>query len=88
MKSSLGKACRTYVYTVALFGRRGTEPIQSQFKVPLRCSLGGYQRKAEQVGRDSGALRAPLSHLELVASLGEAVGLACPEGIGGEGFRV
>ncbi len=26
----------------------------------------GYPRKAEQVGRDSGALRAPLSRLKLV----------------------
>ncbi len=29
-------------------------------------STFGYPRKAEQVGRDSGALRAPLSRLKLV----------------------
>ncbi len=29
----------------------------------------GYPRKAEQVGRDSGALRAPLSRLKLVPPL-------------------
>ncbi len=31
-----------------------------------RLGRSGYSRKAEQVGRDSGALRAPLSRLKLV----------------------
>ncbi len=31
-----------------------------------RCPFFGYPRKAEQVGRDSGARRAPLSRLKLV----------------------
>ncbi len=34
--------------------------------VSIGCHWVGYPRKAGQVGRDSGALRAPLSRLKLV----------------------
>ncbi len=61
------------------YGRSGRKRIESRLPNLLSNLLEGYPRKAEQVGRNSGARSAPLFRLKLVPLLEDIRGIVDPQ---------